>query len=154
MSQIKRNNGNSGEESIDSDKGYPIPQQFIGKVMESGKVYDLKARTNKFAHDVVNFTSSLPDNYLGKHINGQLIRAGTSVAANYRAAMIAHSKKAFISKLSIVIEECDESAFWLEFARDEEISNNDDISGLLQEANELTAIFIASRKTAQNKGKG
>ncbi len=94
---------------------------------------------------------ALPDTYLGNHIKGQLIRCSTSVASNYRAVCIAQSKASFISKMSIVIEEVDESYFWLEFIVDEELLKKQLVEPLLKEANELTAIFIASRKTARGK---
>ena len=94
---------------------------------------------------------SLPNSVLGRHIQGQSIRSSTSVAANYRAACIAHSKAGFISKLSIVIEESDESSFWLEFIIDEELLSKEKINPLFKESEELTAIFFSSRKTARNK---
>jgi len=92
---------------------------------------------------------ALPNTQLGNHLRGQLIRCFTSVASNYRAACIAQSKASFISKLSIVIEEADEFYFWLEFIIDEKLLNILVVEPLLQEAKELTAIFIASRKTAR-----
>lgn len=78
----------------------------------------LKQRTKQFAHNCIKFTAALPESYLGNHIRRQLIRCCTSVAANYRAACIAQSKPAFISKLGIVVEEVDETYFWLEFCID------------------------------------
>ncbi|MEO9884082.1 MAG: four helix bundle protein [Balneola sp.] len=78
-------------------------------------------RTKEFAHRCIKLATSLPNTYLGNHIKGQLIRCGTSVAANYRAACVAHSKAAFVAKLSIVIEEADESEFWMEFIIDEKL---------------------------------
>lgn len=72
---------------------------------------DLKLRTKIFAHRCVKLALSLPNTYLGNHIKGQLIRASTSVAANYRATCLAQTKASFISKISIVIEEADESNF-------------------------------------------
>lgn len=78
-------------------------------------VNNLKERTKIFAHDCVKLSISLPNTFLGNHIKGQLIRSSTSVAANYRATCIAQSKKSFISKISIVIEEVDESHFWMNF---------------------------------------
>ena len=72
---------------------------------------DLKLRTKNFAHRCVKLTEFLPKTYLGNHIKGQLIRSSTSVAANYRATCIAQSKASFIAKISIVVEEVDESAF-------------------------------------------
>ena len=84
-------------------------------------------------------------------IKGQLVRCSTSVAANYRAVCVAQSKAGFISKMSIEIEEVDESHFWLEFIVDESLMERRLVEPLLREANELTAIFIASRKTARGK---
>ena len=111
----------------------------------------LKTRTKAFAHNCVKITQVLPNTYLSNHIKGQLIRCSTSVAANYRATCIAQSKASFIGKISIVIEEIDESNFWLEFALDENLIQKDNIVYLLKESSELTAIFIASRKTASTK---
>ena len=110
----------------------------------------LKIRTKQFAHRCIKLTEYLPKTYLGNHIKGQLIRCSTSVAANYRATCIAQSKPSFIAKISIVIEEVDESAFWLEFVMDEKLLQKEKIESLLKEAHELTAIFMASRKTASN----
>ena len=110
---------------------------------------ELKTRTKQFAHRCVKLAMALPNTPLGNHIGGQLIRSSTSVAANYRAACIAQSKASFISKLSIVIEEADESYFWFEFIIDENLLKNNLVEPLLKEADELTAIFIASRKTAR-----
>lgn len=107
----------------------------------------LKIRTKVFAHNCVKLTQSFPNTYLSNHIKGQLIRCSTSVAANYRATCIAQSKPSFIAKISIVIEEVDESHFWLEFALDENIISKEQVTLLLKEAGELTSIFIASRKT-------
>ncbi|WP_142452679.1 four helix bundle protein [Gracilimonas mengyeensis] len=113
--------------------------------------HDLILRTKDFAHRCVKLAISLPNTYLGNHIKGQLIRCGTSVAANYRAACIAHSKAAFTAKLSIVIEEADESEFWMQFIIDEELKPRPLVEPLLKEANELTSIFISSRRTSQRK---
>lgn len=111
---------------------------------------ELKARTKSFAHNCVKLALSLPNTYLANHIKGQLIRATTSVPANYRATCIAQSKPSFIAKISIVIEEADECFFWLEFILDEGILEKQKVEPLLKEAGELTSIFIASRKTAVN----
>ena len=88
---------------------------------------ELKARTKEFAHRCVKLALSLPKTPLGNHINGQLIRCATSVAANYRAALLAQTKAAFISKTSIVIEEADESEFWLEFVMNEKLINKNNL---------------------------
>ncbi len=113
------------------------------------KSEELKQRTKRFAHLCVKLSMALPRTYLGNHIRGQLIRCGTSIAANYRAACIAQSRAGFISKLSIVVEETDESCFWLEFIIDEKLLGRKHIEPLLNEAEELKAIFISSRKTAR-----
>jgi len=110
---------------------------------------ELKERTKQFAHDCVKLSLDLNKNQLGSHIAGQLIRCSTSVAANYRASCLAQSKASFISKISIVLEEVDESAFWLEFIIDEALLEKSHVAPLLKEANELTAIFYSSRKTAR-----
>jgi four helix bundle protein len=120
-----------------------------GKKMNNEK---LKSRTKQFAHRCVKLALSLPKTQLGKHISGQLIRCSTSVAANYRAALMAQTKPAFISKISVVIEEADESEFWLEFIMDEKLMERDSILPLFNEAHELSSIFISTRRTAQKKG--
>ena len=108
----------------------------------------IKKRSNSFAHQCVKLAIDLPKNRLGMHIEGQLIRSSTSVAANYRAACLGQSKRAFISKLGIVIEEADECIFWPEFLRDEGLGEKENFPKVLKEAKELTSIFIASRITA------
>lgn len=113
--------------------------------------YVLIERTKEFAHRCVKLAISLPNNYLGNHIKGQLIRCSTSVAANYRATCHAMSQAAFVSKLSIVIEEADESEFWLQFIIDEDLKPEHLIEPLKNEAHELASIFITSRKTLQQK---
>ena len=110
---------------------------------------ELKKRTKDFSHRCVKLALNLPNTILGKHLQDQLIRCSTSVAANYRAACVAQSKASFTAKLSIVIEESDESLFWLEFINEEKLIKKELLEQLIKEAGELTAIFIASRKTIQ-----
>jgi four helix bundle protein len=110
---------------------------------------DLKDRMKDFAHRCVKLALALPQTALGNHIKGQLIRCSTSAAANYRAVCIAQSKPHFISKLSIVIEECDESCFWMEFIIDEKLLKKQRVLPLLEEGRELTSIHMSSRKTAR-----
>ena len=112
---------------------------------------DLTERTKRFAHRCVKLAMTLPDTALGRHIQGQVIRCTTSVAANYRAACLSQSKPSFTAKLSIVLEEADETAFWLEFIIDENLLKENMVKPLLQEAEELTAIFASSRMTAGTK---
>ena len=88
---------------------------------------ELKERTKDFAHRCVKLALALPKSALGNHIRGQIIRCGTSVAANYRAALMAQTKAAFVSKISIVIEVADESEFWLEFIMDEELMKREKV---------------------------
>lgn len=110
---------------------------------------DLKARSNQFAHQCVKLAMALPAGVLGFHIQKQLMRASTSVAANYGAANLGQTKRSFISKLSIVIEEADECVFWIEFLTEENLLSHSFCQPVLEEAKELTAIFIASRRTAE-----
>ncbi|MEW6702679.1 MAG: four helix bundle protein [Bacteroidota bacterium] len=112
---------------------------------------DLKERTKQFAHRCIKLALALPDDKLGNHIKGQLIRCATSVAANYRATCLAQSKKSFIAKISIVVEETDESNFWLNMIVDENMMSKEKVELLIRESEELTSIFIASRKTASKK---
>ncbi len=111
----------------------------------------LKKRTKEFAHQCVKLALLLPKTTLGNHIRGQLIRSATSVAANYRAAILAQSKASFVAKISIVIEEADESHFWLEFILDERMLKADQVDEFLKEAYELTSIFISTRMTANKQ---
>lgn len=110
--------------------------------------WDLKVRTKDFAYRCVKVALALPEDYLAHHIRKQLIRSSTSVAANYRASCLAQSKAAFIAKLSICIEESDETCFWMEFLLEENLIPETKLKDLLLEVNQLTSILIASRKTA------
>ena len=112
---------------------------------------NLKKRTKDFAHRCVKLALTLPKTDLGNHLRRQLIKSSTSVASNYRAACLAQSKSDFVFKLSIVIEEADESCFWLEFIVEEKLLKVSQVAGLLEEGGELTAIFITSRKTLKNR---
>jgi four helix bundle protein len=112
---------------------------------------ELRKRTKDFAHRCVKLAMALPDTPIGRHVRSQLIRCGTSVGANYRAACLAQSKTDFAFKLSIVAEEADESAFWLEFIICEKLLSEKLVVSLLKEAEELTKIFIKPRKTVKNR---
>jgi four helix bundle protein len=112
---------------------------------------ELTKRTKEFAHRCVKLALALPETALGKHLRGKVIRCSTSVAANYRATCLAQSKPSFTAKLSVVLEEADETAFWLEFIIDEKLLKKNLVEPLLKEAEELTAIFASSRKTASTK---
>ena len=112
---------------------------------------ELTERTKEFAHRCVKLALALPETALGKHLRGQVIRCSTSVAANYRATCLAQSKPSFTAKLSVVLEESDETAFWFEFIIDEKLLKKNLVEPLRKEAEELTAIFASSRKTASTK---
>ena len=84
----------------------------------------------------------------GRAIGNQLVRSGTSVGANYRAACRSRSRAEFAAKLGIVAEEADETVYWLELLRDGELIPEGKLSALLKEANELTAIFTAGRRSS------
>jgi four helix bundle protein len=109
----------------------------------------LKDRTKRFAIDVIGFCDKLPTTHAGRTVAGQLIRCGTSVGANYRASCRARSRAEWIAKLGIVEEEADETLFWLEIAVEARLVPEDKVKALLKEADELTAIFVASLKTAK-----
>lgn len=111
----------------------------------------LKTRTKEFAHRCVKLAIALAGTKLGNHISGQLIRCSTSVAANYRASCLAQSRSHFRSKLSVVLEEADESLFWIEFAIEEKLIRESKVKNLAKEAQELTAIFYSTRKTLSIK---
>ena len=97
---------------------------------------ELIQRNKRFAVQCVQLAEGLPDTKLGNHIRGQLIRCSTSVAANYRASKLAQSKAAFIAKLSIVIEEADESEFWLDFGSEFGLFPHEKAKVLMNEAYE------------------
>jgi four helix bundle protein len=110
---------------------------------------ELKERTKKFALVIIKLVEELPNTNVGRTISNQIIRSGTSVAANYRAACRARSNADFISKINIVEEECDETLFWLEVIVESNLLKKEKLLYLLKEADELTAIFTASGKTAR-----
>ena len=110
---------------------------------------ELKSRTKQFGLRVMNLVDTLPKTTAGRAIGNQLVRSGTSVGANYRAACRSRSKAEFIAKIGIVAEEADESAFWLELIMEGGLLKPERVSPLHQEAEELTAIFTASGRTAK-----
>ena len=114
------------------------------------KKEELKERTKKFALIMIKLVEELPNTLVGRTIGNQIIRSGTSVAANYRAACRARSNADFISKITIVEEECDETLFWLELISDANLLKKEKLHDIVKEADELTAIFTASGKTARS----
>jgi four helix bundle protein len=108
-------------------------------------------RTKEFALRIIKLVNALPKTIPGRSIGGQLMRSGTSVAANYRAACRGRSKAEFIAKLGTVEEEAEESAFWLEVIIESDLMKENLVSDLLREAGELTAIMASSKITARGR---
>lgn len=111
---------------------------------------EMLKRTKQFGYDCIDLSNSLLGSYLKNHVRGQLIRCSTSVSSNYRAARLGQSKAAFIAKISICIEEADESLMWLELIYDKSLLSgrfNEELNRLTKEASELTSILISTRKT-------
>lgn len=112
---------------------------------------DLKYRTKQFALRVIKLVEHLPKNEVGKVLGRQLLRAGTSVGANYRAACRSKSAPDFISKMGTVEEESIECCYWMELLTESGKIKPDKLSLLMKEANELTAIAVASINTARKR---
>jgi len=110
---------------------------------------EMQARTKAFALRVMKLVDTLPRSTAGQVVGRQLLRSATSVGANYRAACRAQSHAEFASKLSVVVEEADESLYWLELLHESKLVQPDRLSDLLKEANEIVAISVAARKTAK-----
>ena len=111
----------------------------------------LKARTKRFALDVNALVNKLPRTLVAEIIGRQLVRCSTSVGAHYRAACRGRSRAEFAAKTAIALEEADESHYWLEILYDSGVFAEQSIHGLMQEANELIAIFTASTRTARGE---
>ncbi|MBN1416008.1 MAG: four helix bundle protein [Bacteroidales bacterium] len=107
----------------------------------------LLLRSKEFALSTIRFFQMLPKSDEARILGKQLLRSSTSVAANYCAANRARSKQEFFAKLCIVVEECDESLFWMELLTESDIINNSQADQLMKEAEEILRIFSASRKT-------
>ena len=110
---------------------------------------ELKLRTKEFALDVIKIVQALPRTKTAEVLGRQLLRSATSVGANYRAACRARSKADFISKIGVVEEEADESAYWLELLAEAKVVESKSVERLRSEANELLAIFTAAGRTAK-----
>lgn len=112
---------------------------------------DLRSRTKAFALAVIDLTDKLPRTRAAEVIGRQLLRSGTSVGANYRAAQRSQSRAAMIAKLSIVEEEADECCYWLELLVDSAIVPPAAAEPLRREASALTAIIVSSKKTLRRQ---
>jgi len=111
---------------------------------------DLKDRTKRFAIEIIKLVSEFPKTTVGFEIGKQLVRSGTSVGANYRSSQRGRSRAEFISKLSVVQEEADETVFWLEITQDSDLLSEERVRPVLKEANELTAIFTTMVINSKN----
>jgi four helix bundle protein len=116
----------------------------------NSKAEELKRRTFTFALRVIAFCRSLRETWEGRELSDQLFRAGTRVGANYRAACRARSHADFVVKIGHVVEEADESCYWLEVIRAAAMTTDPALERLLGEAGELTAIFSQSQLTAKS----
>lgn len=115
---------------------------------------ELQNRAKQFHINIIRLCSFLPKTAAGFETAKQLIRSAGSVGANYRATKRAKSTNDFLNKLKIIIEEADESMYWLEVIREVPLLQSEELDGLIKEADELTSIFVASHKTVlYNKGK-
>ncbi len=113
---------------------------------------ELKLRTKKFALRIVKVSQALPRSEDARTLGRQLLSSGTSVAANYRAVWRSRSKAEFVARLGIVVEEIDETVFWLELLVESGIVSSVRLGNLQREANELLAIFVSSQLTAKGIG--
>jgi four helix bundle protein len=113
---------------------------------------ELKGRTQEFALRIIRLVGALPRNVTGQVIGRQVLRSGTSVGANYRAACRARSRADFVAKLAIAEEEADETLYWLELLVKSTIVKPERLLPLVKEANELVAIITSARKTTQARG--
>lgn len=115
------------------------------------KAKELQARTKTFALRIIRMFRRLPKTEEAKIMGRQVLRSGTSVAANYRAVCRARFKAEFAAKRGVVVEEADETVFWLELLVESGIVPEERARGLIDEAKELLAIFVVSRRTARKK---
>jgi four helix bundle protein len=112
---------------------------------------DFAKRTMLFGLRVIRLVESLPKSQTAYVIGNQLLRAGTSVGANYRSALRGKSRADFIAKLGIVEEECDEALYWMQMLIEAGIMKTSRLSQLMNEANEIIAIVVSSIKTARSR---
>ncbi len=121
---------------------------------ETGKMQkkDFARRTMLFGLRVIRLVESLPKSQTAYVIGNQLLRAGTSVGANYRSALRGKSRADFIAKLGIVEEECDEALYWMQMLIEAGIIKTSRLTQLMNEANEIIAIVVSSIKTARSRG--
>ena len=112
---------------------------------------ELKLRTKNFSLMVIDLVEKLPNSISVKVIANQIVKSGTSVGANYRAVCRARSDREFVSKMNIVLEEADETLFWIEIIIAKQWMSNPELEAIWKEGNELTAIFVSSLKTVNDR---
>ena len=108
---------------------------------------ELKLRTKNFSLTIIDLVEKLPNSISVRVVANQIVKSGTSVGANYRAVCRARSDREFVSKMNIVLEEADETLFWIEIIMDKQWINKPELEVIWKEGNELTAIFVSSLKT-------
>jgi len=118
---------------------------------ESMNQAQMKNRTKEFAKQIIKLCRQLPETREGRLIGNQIFRSGTSVGSNYRAVCRARSKPDFIAKVGIVLEEVDETLYWLELIVETKIMEDKNLNHLMKEADELAAIFVASLNKAKSR---
>jgi four helix bundle protein len=111
----------------------------------------LKNRTKQFSLSILNLIEKMPNSMSTRVVINQIAKSATSVGANYRAVCRARSDKEFVAKLNIVLEEADETQFWLEIIEEMKWINKTELDVLQKEANELVAIFVSTLKTVNNR---
>jgi four helix bundle protein len=129
-----------------------MPNNTLQRGKKGGR--DIQFRAEQFALAAIRLLRGLPQTPEGRLIAGQMLRSATSVAANYRAVCRARSRREFVAKLGVVIEESDETLYWLELMRELGLGDPEQREGLWVEADQLLAIFIVSRATATKQAAG
>ena len=114
---------------------------------------ELSERTKQFALRIIRLVSALPKSRSGDVIGRQLLRSGTSIGANYREAIRVNSRKHFISTIAIVLREADETLYWLELLAESGVVKPERLGDLIDEANQLVAIFAATLNTSRRRTK-
>ena len=112
---------------------------------------ELKLRTKNFSLTIIDLVEKLPNSISVRVVANQIVKSGTSVGANYRAVCRARSDREFVSKMNIVLEEADETLFWIEIIIAKEWMSKTDLDTIWKEGNELTAIFVSSLKTVNDR---
>ena len=112
---------------------------------------ELKLRTKNFSLTIIDLVEKLPNSISVRVVANQIVKSGTSVGANYRSVCRARSDREFVSKMNIVLEEADETLFWIEIIMDKQWINKPELEVIWKEGNELTAIFVSSLKTVNDR---